>query len=338
MAWRTLVLGPTTLFLLAALAACAPSGPSHATGDSRIDIVGFAVPEAANAAIANAFEQTPTGKDAILSGSYGASGDQSRKVVAGASADYVHFSLDADITRLVDAGLLNEDWNTGAHRGIVSTSVVALIVPEGNPKKITGWDDLVRDDVRVITPDPDSSGSARWNILALWGHASADGQSTAQASTFLSRVFANVTQWAGSGREGIEGLDSGSGDVLISYENEAILARQKGKRFDYIVPDTTLLIENPGAVLVRAGPLAHAWLAFILSEKGQTIFAQTGFRPLLGTVTPTVRGANNPKDPYPAPKNLLTIDEDFGGWPAATASFFDKGGLIDEARTSAIRP
>jgi len=334
---RTLLVGAVATSMAATLASCASAGGNggdSADGDT-LHIVGFAVPEEANEAIEAKFVETPEGEGVSFSGSYGASGDQSRKVVDGADADYVHFSLEGDVTRLVDAGLVAEDWNAGENAGIVSRSVVVLIVPEGNPDNIQGWDDLTRDDVSVITPDPDSSGSARWNILGAYGHALAEGKTEEEANEFLTDIFANVTQWAGSGRQATEAFDNGLGNVLISYENEAILARQQGREYDYIVPDNTLLIENPGAVTTDAIPAAQDWLDFVLSEEGQTEFVRTGFRPVIDGIDIDVEGANDPSNPFPEPTNLLTIADDFGGWSATNEKFFDDGALIQQLRQAA---
>ncbi|MFW6773767.1 extracellular solute-binding protein [Nocardioides sp. CPCC 205120] len=332
---RTLLVGTLATSLAVTLASCASA--SGGGGDDRpLFVVGFAVPEAANEAIEARFVETPEGEGVTFSGSYGASGDQSRKVVDGADADYVHFSLEGDVTRLVDAGIVAEDWNRNETRGIVSDSVVVLVVPEGNPDGIRGWDDLTRDDVRIITPDPDSSGSARWNILGAYGHAITERGSEEEAAAYLTDVFGNVAQWAGSGREATEAFDQGIGNVLISYENEAILARQEGKPYDYVVPDTTLLIENPGVVTVDAHPAAQDWLDFVLSTEGQTEFVRKGFRPVVdGVEGIEVEGANDPSDPFPTPENLLTIADDFGGWRAVDEKFFADGALVQQLRRAA---
>ncbi len=313
-----------------ALTACASADGGSDDSGQTIGIYGFAVPEAANDAIAAEFNKTDEGKDVTFSGSYGASGEQSRKVAdtKGKDVDYVHFSLEGDVTRLVDAGLVADDWNTGPNKGIVSSSIAVLAVEKGNPLGIKGWEDLTRDDVKVITADPASSGAARWNILALYTHALATGATEAQADTYLKDVFANVTTWAASGREATEAFKKGVGNVLITYENEAILAKQKGEELDYIVPDTSFLIENPGAVLKDADPVATDWLDFVLSDAGQTEFVKKGFRPVgdLDISGIEVEGANDPANPFPAPsKKLYTIDE-LGGWKAVTAEWFGKDG------------
>jgi sulfate/thiosulfate-binding protein len=313
-----------------ALAACGGSNEDagasggSAGGSTQLNLAGFAVPKAANDAAQAAFARTPAGVGVTWTTSYGPSGDQSRAVVAGLEADYVHFSLEGDVTRLVDEGLVADDWDAGEHKGIVSESVVVLVVRKGNPKEIQGWDDLVQAGVGIVTPNPGSSGSARWNILGAWGHVTANGGSDAEAEVFLTKLFDNVVALPGGGRDATTAFVGGTGDVLLSYENEAILARQSGEDFEYVIPETTLLIENPGAVLKDADPKAQAYLDFVLSKTGQTEFAKKGFRPIVDGVDVDVEGANDPSDPFPAVRHLLTIADDFGGWPNASKRFFDE--------------
>jgi sulfate/thiosulfate-binding protein len=300
-------------------------GGSGGGGDQTINIVGFAVPEEANVAIAEKFNETPEGEGVSFEGSYGASGDQSRAVEGGLEADYVHFSIEPDVTRLVDAGLVAEDWKDNDTDGIVSDSVVVFAVEEGNPLGIEDWDDLLQDDVQIITPNPGSSGAAKWNILAAYGQVIADGGTEAEAEEYLTGFFENVAALPGSGRDATTAFKDGTGNVLITYENEAILARQSGESLDYIVPDTTLLIENPGAVLEDADPVTQDWYDFVLSEEGQTEFVTKGFRPVIeGLEIPEVEGANDPSNPFPEPETLITIDEAFGGWSEANDVFFDE--------------
>ena len=228
----------TAALMLAAgllLSACAgtTAKDAGASGESTtLNIVGFAVPEAANKAIATEFTKTPAGKGVKFQTSYGASGDQSRAVVAGLKADYVHFSVSSDVTRLVDAKLVDPSWNAGSNKGIVSSSVVVLAVRPGNPKGIKGWDDLIRPGIGIVTPNPASSGAARWNALAAWGHITANGGTDAQAGEFLTKLFTNVVALPGSGRDATTAFLGGTGDVLMAYENEAILAHQNGEEFD----------------------------------------------------------------------------------------------------------
>ena len=323
---RSRVAAAATAAGLLALAACG-GGASAGDGggeETQLSLVGFAVPEAANKAIAEKWAQTEEGAGVSWQTSYGASGDQSRAVEAGLEADYVHFSLEGDVTRLVDAGLVAEDWNAGENKGIVSRSTVVLVVRKGNPKSIQGWDDVVKPGVGIVTPNPGSSGSARWNILGAWGHVIANGGTEDEAKAFLTKFFENTVALPGSGRDATTAFTSGNGDVLISYENEAILARASGEDFEYVVPDDTLLIENPGAVLKDADPKAQAWLEYLLTEEAQTEFAKNGFRPLVEGIDVEVPGANDPSNPFPEPAKLLTIDGDFGGWSEANDKFFDE--------------
>jgi sulfate/thiosulfate-binding protein len=307
------------------------STAAGAVEETELNLVGYAVPKAANNAIQKLWADTPEGEGVTWVESYGASGDQSRAVEAGLEADYVHFSLEGDVTRLVDAGLVEPDWNTNATGGIVSSSVVVLAVRPGNPKNIQDWDDLVADGVEVVTPNPGSSGSARWNILAAWGDVTANGGSDAEAREYVTELFNHIVSLPGSGRDATSTFLSGTGDVLLSYENEAILARQEGEELEYILPDTTLRIDNPGAVLKDADPKAKQWLDFLVTPEAQHEFAQTGFRPVIeGVDVGTVEGANDPADPFPAPATLLTID-DFGGWSEANPTYFDaETGIITE--------
>lgn len=294
-------------------------------GAVDLSLVAFSVPKEANKAIEAAFAATPAGAGTTWTESYGASGDQSRAVVAGLKADYVHFSLEGDVTRLVKEGLVADDWNAGPNKGIVSTSVVVIAVRSGNPKHITGWDDLIKDGVGIVTPNPGSSGSARWNILAAYGHVIANGGTEDDAKAYLTKFFQNTVALPGSGRDATTAFLAGTGDVLISYENEAIFARQSGADLDYIVPDQTLLIENPGAVLKDANPRAAAFLDFVISDAGQTEFVKKGFRSLGNAITGVaVEGANDPANPFPTPAKLLTIAGDFGGWSDASKKFFDE--------------
>jgi sulfate transport system substrate-binding protein len=229
------------------------------------------------------------------------------------------------VTRLVDEGLVAEDWDDGPTKGIVSSSVVVFAVREGNPKGIETWDDLVQPGIGIVTPNPASSGAARWNALAAWGQVIESGGTEAEAEEYVTAFFDNVVALPNSGRDATTQFLGGTGDVLMAYENEAILAHQNGEEFDYIIPETTLLIENPGAVLVDADPKAQEWLDFVLSEDGQRQFALTGFRPVIdGVEFGEVEGANDPSDPYPAVENLLTVEEDFGSWSELSDKYFDE--------------
>jgi sulfate transport system substrate-binding protein len=337
--WRGLfALAAAGLMLVAA--SCGGSDDDASDSDSggssepaTINLVGFAVPEAANKAIAAEWAKTPEGENVEFKTSYGASGDQSRAVADGLKADYVHFSVPSDVTRLVDAGLVAEDWNAGANKGVVSTSLVVFAVPKRNPDNIEDWDDLIKPGVEIVTPNPASSGAARWNALAAWGQVIANGGTEAEAQEYVTKLYGNVVSLPNSGRDATTAFTSGTGNVFLTYENEAILARQNGEDFDYVIPPTTLKIENPGAVLKGATPKATEWLDFVLSDKGQTQFALKGFRPIEGAKVDVdeVEGANDPSDPFPEPEQLLTVQDTFGSWSDASKKFFDEeNGIITQ--------
>ena len=319
------------------LSACGGSSTAstldNAAENVELSIVGYAVPEAANKAIAEAWSKTDEGAGVRFKSSYGASGDQSRAVVDGLPADYVHFSVTSDVTRLVDAGLVDEAWDDGPNKGVVSSSVVVFGVREGNPKNIRTWDDLIQPGIEIVTPNPSSSGAARWNALAAWGQAIEAGGTEEDASAYLDAFFANVVALPGSGRDATQAFLSGTGDVFMSYENEVILARQNGETFEYIVPETTLLIENPGAVLIDAHPKAQEWLDFVLSAAGQEQFATKGFRPIIdGVDVGEVEGAIDPANPFPTVTNLLTVNGNFESWSALSEKFFDEtDGIVTKA-------
>lgn len=327
---KRLATGVLGLGLTVALAAgCSGGGSSD-----ELSIVGFAVPAEGNAAVQEVWGQTPEGEGISWLTSYGASGDQSRAVANGQPADLVHFSLESDVTRLVDAGLVADDWNAGPDNGFLTDSVVVLVVREGNPKNIQGWEDLARDDVGIVTPNPGSSGSARWNILAAWASVVAKGGTDAEATEYLEKVIGNVEAFPGSGRDATTAFLDGTGDVLLSYENEAILGRQQGQAYEYLVPDVSLLIENPAAVTIDAPESASQFLQFALSPEGQATYALYGFRPLPHVADQVeidqVEGATDPANPFPEIADLYTIDGDFGGWKATVDKFFDEDGIITQ--------
>lgn len=307
-----------------ALTGCSVSADGDA--GKTLNINAFSVMEAANEPVFSDFEATDEGEGVQFEKSYGASGDQSRAVVAGAAADVVHYSLETDVTRLVDEGLVAEDWKDNATNGIATSSVVVFVVREGNPENIRTWDDLVEPGVEIITPNPGSSGSARWNILAAWAHIAGNGGGEDAAKAFLTELLGNTIALPGSAREATTAFTDGSGDVLLSYENEAILAKQSGADVDYVLPPDTLLIENPAAVTLEADGTAQAFLDFMTSPEAQADYAQSGFRPVVdGVDVGEVAGANDPSDPFPAPDRLFTVDGDFGGWGEAAGKYFGDG-------------
>ena len=221
------VIAAATAVLLTGCVGGAATAPGSADA-TTLHLVGYAVPKEANNAIQKKFAETPEGKDVTWQESYGPSGDQSRAVVNGLQADYVNFSLEGDVSRLVKAGLVDQSWNSGPTKGMVSDSTVVIVVPKGNPLGIKGWSDLTKPGVKIVTPNPASSGSARWNILAAYQQVIANGGTEAEAKAYLTKFFNNVVALPGSGRDATNAFLEGAGNVLISYENEAILARQSG--------------------------------------------------------------------------------------------------------------
>src|SRR5262249_27076007 len=247
----------------AGLAGCSSRGSS---GQS-LHLVACSVPKPAYDALTAAFAKTPEGDGVGWGTSYGPSGTQSKAVANGQKADYVAFSLEPDLTKLVPK-FVDAGWNSGPTKGLVSDSVVVIAVRKGNPKHITGWADLIKPGVKIVTPDPGSSGSAKWNILAAYTHVLADGGNDDQAKDYLAKFFGKVVTKPSSGSNATTTFLNGTGDVLISYENEAIAARQKNLSLDYVVPDESILIENPAAVTKNAPESAKAFLRFVESADG----------------------------------------------------------------------
>ena len=309
-----------------ALNACGGDSDASGDGGETINYTAFSIMEAANETVFDDFKETDGGAAAEFEASYGPSGDQSRAVLAGAEADVVHFSLEPDVTRLTDEGLIAEDWKDNATNGIATSSVVVIVVRAGNPEGIETWDDIVEPGIEIITPNPGSSGGARWNILAAWAHATAESGSEEDGVAFLTKLLSNTIALPGSAREATTAFTDGSGDVLLSYENEAILAKQSGADIDYVVPPDTLLIENPAAVTTDASDSAKSFLEYMTSPDAQSVYAAFGLRPVVdGVEIPEVEGANDPSDPFPAPETLFTIDEQFNGWGEANSKYFGDG-------------
>jgi sulfate transport system substrate-binding protein len=313
------------------LAACSGGASDVAGGgdspkaDVTLTLVAYAVPEPGWSKIIPAFAATPEGKGVAVKTSYVASGDQSRAVVDGKPADIVNFSVEPDVTRLVKAGKVAADWNADVTRGIPFGSVVSLVVRKGNPKNIRDWDDLLAPGVEVVTPSPLSSGSAKWNLLAPYAVKSDGGKDPQTGLDYITRLVTDhVKTRPGSGREATDVFLQGTGDVLISYENEAINIERQGAEkgnlsVEHINPPQTFKIENPVAVVStgahtdKAGALKN----FLFTPEGQKIWAQAGFRP----VDPAV-AADFASD-FPALQKLWTI-ADLGGWKTVDPALFDK--------------
>jgi sulfate/thiosulfate transport system substrate-binding protein len=317
------------------LSACGGSsgGSGGSGGSTTVNVVGFSVIKAAYDQLGDDFADTDAGEGVSFKGSYGASGAQSRAVIAGQKADVVAFSLEPDLTNVVKAGLVDANWNSGPTKGIASSSVVVIAFRKGNPKGIKGWADLVKPGVGIVTADPGTSGAAKWNLLAAYAQAAGPGNDRAAGVAYLKQFIPNVVSWNDSGRNATDAFSKGTGDVLISYENEAIAARAAGVDLDYVVPDSTFLIQNPAAVTKTAPPAAKAFLGFVESAEGQKELAGFGFRPVVdGVKADETEGANDPADPFPAVKQLTTID-DLGGWSKVNDEFFGKeSGIVTDLR------
>ncbi len=257
------------------------SGGGGDGGGGKLTLVAYSTPEEAYKELIPAFNKTPEGEGVGFDQSYASSGEQSRAVEGGLPADVVEFSLEPDITRLVDAGLVDKNWNQNEYKGMVTDSVVAFIVRKGNPKNIKTWDDLVTGEVEVLEPNPFTSGSAKWNIMAAYGAQLEQGKTPAQAQQYLADLFENVPVLDKSAREALQTFSSGKGDVLLGYENEAILAQQQGEEVDYVIPDETLLIENPIAVVNESenAELAQSFVDFLYTPGGPGDLRQQGLSP-----------------------------------------------------------
>jgi sulfate transport system substrate-binding protein len=304
---------------VAVVAAFAVSGCGGASagggGDNvQLSLVAYSTPQAAYEAIIKAYQATADGKNVTFTKSFGASGDQSRAVESGLTADIVAFSLEPDMTRLVKAGLVATDWNGNATKGMVTDSVVVLASRKGNPKGIRDWADLTKPGVDVITPNPFTSGGARWNVLAGYGAASAKGTNRDAGVSYLNALFKNVPVQDDSARKALQTFTGGKGDAMLAYENEAIFAQQNKQPLDYVVPDATILIENPLAVTKNSKhpKEAKAFLDFLYSPAAQSIFVANGYRPVVQGL-PTN---------FPTPSGLFTIT-DLGGWTQVSKDFFD---------------
>jgi sulfate transport system substrate-binding protein len=322
--WR---IAATLTATAAVLAACGGgssdvpgSGGDQGGAETTLTVVAYAVPEPGWSKIIPAFTATEEGKGVAVTTSYAASGDQSRAVVDGKPADLVNFSVQPDITRLVKAGEVVKDWNADATQGVPFGSVVTLVVREGNPKNIRDWDDLMQPGLEVVSPSPLSSGSAKWNLLAPYAAKSNGGRNTQAGLDFVNKLVSeHIRTRPSSGLEATDLFLQGTGDVLLSYENEAIDIERTGKPVEHVNPPQTFKIENPLAVVssTQHQEQANALKNFLYTPEGQKIWAQAGFRP----VDPAV--AEDFATDFPTPDTLWTID-DLGGWDAVDPALFDK--------------
>ena len=298
---------------------------------AELALVSYSTPQAAFEKIIPAFQKTKAGKNITFTQSYGASGEQSRAVQAGQKADVVELSLEPDMTRLVDAGIVDPSWNQNKYKGFVTDSVVVIGTRQGNPKKIRDWKDLTKSGVEVITPNPFTSGGARWNVMAGYGAQSDKNQNEQAGVDYLTKLFDNVPVQDDSARASLQTFSGGKGDAILAYENEAIFAKQQGQGFPYTLPSKTILIQNPVAITKNSEhpEQAKAFVDFLYSKKAQKIFADNGYRPVVDGVSS--------KNKFKTPSGLFTID-DLGGWTAVNKKFFDptNGVLVEVERGKGV--
>jgi len=291
-----------------------------ASKGTTVSLVAYSTPKDAYGKIVSAFQNTAAGNGVSFNQSYDASGEQARRVAAGLPADVVNLSLDPDVDYLVRKGIVPKNWKANSHKGIVNDSVVVFVVRDGNPRHIKGWGDLIKPGVKVITPNPFTSGGARWNVMAAYGGLRRQGKTDKQAIQYLYRLFHHVPVQPASAREALQVFAQGQGDVLLTYENDAIYAEKKGVHTQYQIPRATLLIETPAA-LTKTGlkkPAAKAFFKYLWSATAQKAFADQGYRPVLKSVAKSYR--------FVQPPGLFTINSKkwgLNGWTKVNRRFFN---------------
>jgi sulfate transport system substrate-binding protein len=325
-----------SLCLVFFLTACGDES-SSSSDEVRLVLAAYTTPREAYGEIIPRFQDywlSETGQKVVFEESYLGSGAQSRAVVEGFEADIVALSLEADVTRIQNADLITHDWKSGEYQGIVTTSIVAFAVRAGNPKNVQDWSDLAKPGIEVLTPNPNMSGGAMWNILGLYGAAlrgHIDGvpaNDQAAASEFLRQVLSNVSVMDKSARESILNYEMGIGDLAITYENEVLVGRNSGQNYELVIPTSTILIENPIAVVdvnvEKHGTreVAEAFVQFLFTREAQDIFARHGLR----VVNPEAAAASVAL--YPEVEDLFTIDY-FGGWDVVMVDYFGQEGIYN---------
>jgi sulfate/thiosulfate-binding protein len=298
------------------------------TTDTTLSLVAYSTPKAAFATIIPAFQQTSAGQGVSFTQSYGPSADQVQAIVNGLPADVVDLSLEPDMQTLVKAGLVAKNWNATRYKGTVTRSVVVIVVRKGNPKHIRGWNDLVKPGIEVLTPNPITSGGARWNVLAAYGAQLKVGKTPKQAVAYLYKLFHHVPVQDKSARDALNTFLGGKGDALLTYENEALLAQRSGQEVYFNIPKATIRIDNPIAVLSNSKNKAAAqtFVNFLYTRPAQHLFAQSGYRPVL---TPANKGFTFPVRPW-----QFTVDY-LGGWTKVNKKFFDPNtGLMAKIEAS----
>jgi len=310
----TLVLGLDVSSAKAAARGTSSSERTASTGGT-LSLVAYSTPKPAYTALIKAFQSTSAGHDVTFTQAYGPSGTEATAVIEGLHATVVNFSLEPDMEKLVKAGLVSATWDKGPTEGIVTDSVVAFIVRKGNPKHITSWANLLKPGVGIITPNPFSSGSARWNLLAAYGAQLALGKSKTQAAGYLQSLLKHTIAQPTGASTALETFLSGEGTVVLDYEDDALYAQRKGEAVTVVVPAQNILIQNPIAVTTKASDptAAKAFVSYLESPAGQTVWGEQGYRPVLASVAK--------KFHFPQPSSLFTITT-LGGWTKVVKTFF----------------
>ncbi len=305
--------------VFAATTGIGSAAPQRAAG-TKLALVAYSTPREAYGKLIPLFQKTAAGKDVDFTQSYGASGEQTRAVKAGLDADVVALSLAPDMDELVAAGKVDAKWKKQSYKGMVTNSVVVFVVRDGNPKHIRTWNDLIRPGVQIVTPNPFTSGGARWNIMAAYGSWRKQGKTDRQAQANLLKMWKNVVVQDTSARAALNTFVSGKGDVMLAYENEAYFSRMQGLNLQWVIPKTTILIENPIAVTKTSETKAvsNGFLRFLRTPAAQQVFADYGYRPVVKSVE------NSNRKKFPVRPGLFTIDQlGLGGWDKVQKRFFD---------------
>jgi sulfate/thiosulfate transport system substrate-binding protein len=327
---------PRRRFISAAAALLAAPGLASlgaATADAEgaavdLSLVAYSTPKDAYAKLIPAYQQTAAGKNVTFTQSYAASGTQETAVADGLPADVVNLALAPDVDKLVKVGKVAAGWDKAPYAGMVTNSVVAMVVRPGNPKHIHGWSDVIRSGIKIVTPNPFASGSARWNILAGYGAQLKLGKSPSQAKAWLEEFFKHIAVQPKSASDALVTFTEGEGDVLLDYEDDAITARTHGEAIDYVIPAENILIQNPIAVVSTSQhkTQAQSFVNYLISSTGQRLWGQLGYRP----VDPAV--ARHFK--FPVPAKLFDIGY-LGGWSKVDSKFFDPtNGLVAKIEQS----
>jgi ABC-type sulfate transport system substrate-binding protein len=323
------IAGTAIAFLPLSLLATQSSGAATQT----VNVVGYSIVANAYTALEKAFLQTGPGQGVTFTNSFGASTTQAEDVVAGQPADVVNFSQQPDLALLINAGLVSRQWASNkyakAEKGIVTDSVVTIVTRPGNPLGIHTWSDLLNSGVKIVTPDPISSGSARWNLLAAYESQLDIGQTAAQANTFINSLIANVVSEPSSGSKALSAFIAGTGNVLLAYESDALNAFTSGQKIQLVQPQQNLLIQNPAALTStgNSNAAAKSFYAFLFSKAGQKVWLAQHFRPTIASLQPVS------KTTFYAPSTLNNITA-LGGWAKITPKFFGPTGIVTKAENA----